>query len=283
MSFILDALKKSENDRQRQNGPALFEVRVAPPRTRLPTWAVALGALLLVNLGVVGWLLLKRPAVAAATSPQTSAPSATPTAPAVPPPAYAQPMPVPQPQQYAAVPQYYAPPQQPGGMPVQPQALPPGAYMQPQPNPYQQPAWPQPALPNEGSQLRAAPYGGGTAGTFGAPSYAEPQAMESYNPDDYAPAIEPPRPPASEGPVYARRGTESGLPTYDEASTRVNLPDLRMDLHVYSPDPTKRFVLMNMKRLNEGDATPEGVKLESITVDGAILSYKGSRFVMLRE
>jgi hypothetical protein len=36
MSFILDALKKSETDRQRENGPALFEVKVAPPRTGLP-------------------------------------------------------------------------------------------------------------------------------------------------------------------------------------------------------------------------------------------------------
>ena len=29
MSFILDALKKSESDRQRQSAPALFEVKVA--------------------------------------------------------------------------------------------------------------------------------------------------------------------------------------------------------------------------------------------------------------
>ena len=32
MSFILDALKKSESDRQRQSGPALFEVKVAPQK-----------------------------------------------------------------------------------------------------------------------------------------------------------------------------------------------------------------------------------------------------------
>ena len=42
MSFILDALKKSENDRQRQSAPALFEVKVAAPRRRFPLWAVAL-------------------------------------------------------------------------------------------------------------------------------------------------------------------------------------------------------------------------------------------------
>ena len=32
MSFILDALKKSETDRQRASAPALFEVKVATPR-----------------------------------------------------------------------------------------------------------------------------------------------------------------------------------------------------------------------------------------------------------
>ena len=62
MSFILDALKKSESDRQRQSGPALFEVRVAPPRTRLPPWAIAIALLLLLNLGVVMWMLLRHQA-----------------------------------------------------------------------------------------------------------------------------------------------------------------------------------------------------------------------------
>jgi len=66
MSFILDALKKSESDRQRQGGPALFEVKVAPPRHALPPWAVAIAVLLLANLGVVAWFLLRHtPAPAA--------------------------------------------------------------------------------------------------------------------------------------------------------------------------------------------------------------------------
>ena len=64
MSFILDALKKSETDRQRQNGPALFEVRAAPTRDKLPLWAVGLGVLLAVNLVIVAWVLLRRPASA---------------------------------------------------------------------------------------------------------------------------------------------------------------------------------------------------------------------------
>src|SRR5205823_4881514 len=43
MSFILDALKKSESDRQRRSGPALFEVKVAPPPLP-PTPGAASGA-----------------------------------------------------------------------------------------------------------------------------------------------------------------------------------------------------------------------------------------------
>ncbi len=79
MSFILDALKKSEADRQRQAGPALLEMRVMPVQRRLPLWAIAVGILLLVNVVILGWFALHR-APAEATS---AAPSITP-APAVP-------------------------------------------------------------------------------------------------------------------------------------------------------------------------------------------------------
>ena len=78
MSFILDALKKSESDRQRQSGPSLFEVKVAPPRRTLPVWAVAIAVLLGINVIVVSWMLLRRPAVQqpAAANSQPAAPAA---------------------------------------------------------------------------------------------------------------------------------------------------------------------------------------------------------------
>ena len=62
MSFILDALKKSENDRQRQSSPALFEVKVAAPRRNFPTWAIGLAVLLGINLLILVWFLLRSPA-----------------------------------------------------------------------------------------------------------------------------------------------------------------------------------------------------------------------------
>jgi general secretion pathway protein B len=71
--------------------------------------------------------------------------------------------------------------------------------------------------------------------------------------------------------------------TYEEAATKNQIPPLRMDLHVYAPDPRRRFVLVNMKRLTEGESLPEGVKVESITTDGAVLSYRGVQFMMERD
>jgi general secretion pathway protein B len=69
MSFILDALKKSEIERQRQTVPGLMETRSSPRRNRLPVWAVALCVLLGVNLLVLT-LVLWRKSAPAASAPQ---------------------------------------------------------------------------------------------------------------------------------------------------------------------------------------------------------------------
>ena len=59
MSFILDALKKSETDRQ-QHGPSEFAgVPTSNGRQNAPRWLWILGALLAVNLAVLLGLLLK--------------------------------------------------------------------------------------------------------------------------------------------------------------------------------------------------------------------------------
>ncbi|MGO9514009.1 MAG: general secretion pathway protein GspB [Steroidobacteraceae bacterium] len=68
MSFILDALKKSEMARQRQAVPGLMDSGVARPRARFPLWAVALVLLLAVNL-VVLLFVLTRGGTPAAVSP----------------------------------------------------------------------------------------------------------------------------------------------------------------------------------------------------------------------
>jgi len=59
MSFILDALKKSELERQRQSVPGLVDTGTTRPRPRLPIWAIALGLLLAVNLLVLLFVLTR--------------------------------------------------------------------------------------------------------------------------------------------------------------------------------------------------------------------------------
>src|ERR1700684_1557512 len=85
MSFILDALKKSEIERQRQSVPGLMDARSAARRRRLPLWAGALGLLLGVHLVVLALVLWNKsaPSAPAARPPDSAAPPA-PAAPAAP-------------------------------------------------------------------------------------------------------------------------------------------------------------------------------------------------------
>ncbi len=85
MSFILDALRKSEHDRDRRALPGAVDVPVSRARqTRLPWLLGGIGALLLLNLGVLLYLL-GRSAPAPHTAEPTTAVAATRvTAPATP-------------------------------------------------------------------------------------------------------------------------------------------------------------------------------------------------------
>jgi len=79
VSFILDALKKSELERQRQSIPGLVDSGVMVHRPRLPMWAIALGLLLAVNLVVLlfvlarGWFQGSHAPVAALPTPSAPA------------------------------------------------------------------------------------------------------------------------------------------------------------------------------------------------------------------
>ena len=59
MSFILDALKKSESERQQQGAAEFAQVPVGRDSNRPPLWLWVLGILLVVNLAVLGGVLLR--------------------------------------------------------------------------------------------------------------------------------------------------------------------------------------------------------------------------------
>jgi general secretion pathway protein B len=100
------------------------------------------------------------------------------------------------------------------------------------------------------------------------------------NPDDYAPATDAPA-PAGFG-NHVSRGTSSGVPLYQDAALApgAHIPQLRLDLHVFAAKPQERFVMINMHKLHEGDNLPEGVHVESITPEGVVLSSNGNRFLL---
>lgn len=289
MSFILDALKKSESERQRQSGPALFEVKVAPPRHRFAVWAVALGALLAINLIVVGWMLSRgsaarsaAPAAASAIAPAAATPAAAAQRSSVPEPATVASSPAPAgapsnlsaraPDTAAASAESAEPTGSGPQRPARSDAAPPPANVVPAAS----------LTPPSGSASGAdAARGAGGADAAAAP--ATPTA--SVNPDDLAPAVEPPRGtpvPDSGGSVVRESESENGLPSYQDAAAvpGANIPPLRLDFHVYSIRPDERFVFLNMMKLHEGDSLPQGVRVDTITRDGVILSYHGTRFVL---
>jgi general secretion pathway protein B len=63
VSFILDALRKSEHERQRSSVPGLSHVPLTTPAHELPRWAVAVIGLLAVAVVALGvaWLAGRRP------------------------------------------------------------------------------------------------------------------------------------------------------------------------------------------------------------------------------
>jgi len=81
MSFILDALKKSELERQRQSVPGLMDTRLTAGRGRLPVWAIALAALLGINLIVLTVFLMRGGKQTAAPAVPRAAVSAAPAVP----------------------------------------------------------------------------------------------------------------------------------------------------------------------------------------------------------
>lgn len=226
MSFILDALKKSEGDRQRKAGPSLFEIKVSAPRRALPPWALIIGALLLINAAVLGWVLVRHPAPTAVGPPGMSPRAVARTGPA--------------------------------DTPIE--------------------------TPSSAGIARAQGADGRStvapADASGAEASApvSPAAGADTSAADFAPAIQP---AAQSGASAPPGGT---LPRYQDlvATPGSSLPALHLDLHVYDSNPSKRYVMINMQSLREGDSLPDGVTVVAIRPDGAVLSYQGRQFLLAR-
>jgi general secretion pathway protein B len=243
MSFILDALQKSENQRQRQLGPGLAAVRKGRGSRAVPVWVPLLSILLVVNiviLGVVMWPDEVTEQVAE-TQRQTDTGSVV-----------------------------------------------------------DDPADRGVSASEKRGEVRSlsreasvtAPKNSGLAvvenrtqdrAGAGSVTVMTEQEMNEFLTIDEPKAKADAAPAGSVTELLVDENTAAELlPAIQELQLRglVVLPDLHLDVHVYSETDDERFVFVNMKKYREGERLREGPLLESITPLGIILQHNGQRFIL---
>ena len=237
MSLILDALRKSEHQRQRETGPALAVIPESGRTQRLPTWVLVLGALLVLNVLVLaGLLLLNRPDEPAAVAATVSSPPAGPAADLT-------------------------------------------AGARPETTSRSAPL----ALPSKPPRNEVRPL----TTEVGDP----PRSTSSVNSPatarqtEVSAAAPSPAPVAASATATATANEDARLPRFTDLVVRgeLNVPHMHVDIHVFSGDPGERFVFINMRRYNEGQATQEGPRVERITRDGVVMDHQGQRFFLSRD
>jgi general secretion pathway protein B len=101
------------------------------------------------------------------------------------------------------------------------------------------------------------------------------QKLTTTNPAPAAPVVSPKEPSS---PAIADQ-EQKATPFADlPAAIQQELPDMKIQLHSYSNKSANSIVSINSRMMKEGDSLAPGLKLEQITPDGVILSYKGYRF-----
>lgn len=214
MSYILEALKKSDQQRQRSAAPTLPSASVAVEAAKQPVYYGLFAVLLLVAGIAIGLL---RPWQAELPAPEEKYIAAR--------------APIQIPQQAAPI-----PPNAPPEMAKK------SAHVSPNPPPVVQVS---PKIEKPLAAVASAKPGAAAVPTE-KPADVSPRAM-----------------PMTELP----------------ASIQQEIPAMTIQFHAYSGIAANRLVSVNSLMLHEGESLMPGLKLEQITVEGMIFSYKGYRFL----
>ena len=268
MSYILDALRKSDQQRQRSAAPTLLAVQETAVAPKRPAYlAYGLLAATLVGAGVViGWLRPWEPEKEAPAKPEPV--SATPVESTARQPATARSEMAAQPKVEPKLQNSMEPAQAPAPTEIVPK--------------------PQPKLPGAARSAQTAPAASAMAPKSKPKPKPEQSARakpETDRPPRAADMAAPGRtaPPAPDRPVDSATADAADLPAVISMaelppSVRQELPAMKISVHAYSSNPRARMVGVDYKILREGDYLVPGLKLEQITPDGMIFDYKGYRF-----
>jgi general secretion pathway protein B len=266
MSYILEALKRSQRERELGQVPTLRHVPQtdAPATTRAGPWIASALGLAAIAVGIALYALLE--AQPQQPNPAEVAKAAVPPARTEVPPSVA-PIPVtsPGPQPAEAAPASRRP-----SPPVRRPAASPAAKERP-PAVAEPPA--PPGIPAdlvdevrrfEQEVLRQAP-----SAEEGAETEADPEP--------------PPSLPVG-SPPPAAADTAAAVPSWRQLSPelRKRIPPQHLSVHVYAAEPAQRFVLLNSRKVREGDRTRDGLAVVEIRQDGVVLEFEGQRFSIAR-
>jgi general secretion pathway protein B len=88
---------------------------------------------------------------------------------------------------------------------------------------------------------------------------------------------------AATAPSTDATDNEPALPSLAEldSTTRAALPPLQLSMHVWNPDATRRFAIIDGQRLGEGGKLA-GVVVAEIRRDGVVLDIDGRQFLLPR-
>ncbi|MBI3524335.1 MAG: general secretion pathway protein GspB [Betaproteobacteria bacterium] len=94
------------------------------------------------------------------------------------------------------------------------------------------------------------------------------------------PERQPPPAAVAASPAIAGTPPESGVLSLSElpSALQQEIPKLTILVHSYSSKPQDRYVFINDRMWRENEYPLPGLKLEQITPEGVIFSYKGYRF-----
>jgi general secretion pathway protein B len=263
MSYILDALRKAEHDRDLGRVPGIGSDHEPAVVAIGGRWMWAVLIVLLVNAALLTFALWPESApdtgpVAAREDPVVLEPR--------------QPVPV---LETAALtarsdPEVYEPPED---------SL---SWQEPDVAAVTDPAPPVELRPLPESESTPAAIRARAAALRPLPPLPESPALADAEPEQAAVPDEPDAPEI----VYqaaAAPARDDNLPVWPQVSgqlfNEIN-SDLHLDVHVYSDRPQERFVLINMLKYGEGERLQEGPLVDAITPDGVVLSFRGQRFRM---
>jgi general secretion pathway protein B len=295
MSYILDALRRADAERERERGavPGLHSMPIgsavlaAPAR---PPWvAAALGAAVLLALGLLGWWVWRPAPVAepaltmapAAASPSGVPPTPTVAASPAPAPAAAQtvlpaaagvaPAPAPAPAR-APVP---APDPVPVPVPV------PATAPAPAPTPALTPTLTLGgALPSPSRPAVREPPPPATALASPTPTPTPTPTPVKPSPAAAGPSDAPAASPASAAVGAPPARVEDKVVAFEQlpADVKRSLPPLAIGGAIYSDNPGSRLLMIGGQLLKEGDIAGPGVTLEQIRPRSAVLRWKDVRY-----